>query len=458
MAAARDTSISGAHVATDSTAEAGARRWLGLLALAYVLAAFVSMRDAPLDNRAEERCWQVVRGMVGSGDWLLPRYDGEIRLQKPPLAYWLGATVSTVAGEPTLFALRLPSLAAGVALLLVVFAWGRSLGGPRLGLAAAACLVAMESFFALSRRGVAEMELALFTTLALFAFDRALREPGLGPRALFGVALGLALLAKASAALMIVALPIVVVLTARRLWLRALAPRNGAWLLAALAIGAAWYVVILLTVPDAWELLRAYLLKPLGVDEDAAGTSAAHDRPVWYHLKTLTSAALPALLLLPWLVRRARAGRLARDEPRLRWLWIVLATDFVAFSLLPQKQKHYMLPLLPLLALLLADGALARAREDEAAFARLVRRLGFVAAAVVAAGTIGFVLWQLSLGLAAPQAAAIAATGLAAAVPLLAAARRGRPAQVAGACVGAWLVLITIYALVIEPQRGLSLE
>jgi 4-amino-4-deoxy-L-arabinose transferase-like glycosyltransferase len=434
------------------------RRGLALLLLAYVLAALVSMRDAPLANRAEDRCWQVVRGMVESGDWLLPRYDGAIRLNKPPLAYWLGASVSTAAGEPSLLALRLPSLAAGIALLLVVFAWGRSLGGPRLGLAAAACLLAMESFFALSCRGVAEMELALFTSLALFAFDRALREPGVGPRAVFGLALGLALLAKASAALLIVALPVVLVLTARGLWRRALAPRNAVWLLVALAIGAAWYVVILVTVPDAWELLRAYLLKPLGVDEDAAGTSAAHDRPVWYHLKTLTSASLPALILLPWLVRRARAGRLGRGEPRLRWLWVVLVANFVAFSLLPQKQKHYMLPLLPPLALLLADGALSRAREDEAGFARLARRFGFVAAAVVAAATIGFVLWQLSLGLATPQAAVIAAAGLAAAVPLLAAARRGRPAQVGGACVGAWLVLFTIYALVIDPQRGLSLE
>lgn len=436
----------------DAASEASVRRWLALLVAAYVLTALAAIGTAPLANRAEHRCLEVVRNMVASGDWLVPRYEGAVRLNKPPLAYWAGAVVSSALGEASLLAVRLPSLVAGIGLLLVTFAWGRRVGGARLGLAATACLVAMELVIAYGRRGVAEMELAFAANLALYLFDRLLDEPRTALRAAFGLALGLALLAKATAGLMLVAVPVVVTLTLRRRWRSALALRNLVWVAAAFALGAAWYAAILAFVPDGWRLLEADLLLPFGVEDAAPQVGAAHFNPPWFHLHSLLTGATPALLLLPWAIARAARTRLWQRLPRQRFAFVVFASLFVAFSLLPQKQKHYMLPLLPALAILLADGVLASARLDAASFARTVRRLGFAAAAVVLLAFGLAVARESGREADAAPALLLVPIGLLLAVTLAAAARSGRPANVGGAGVAAWLVAMVLYGVVFEPR------
>jgi 4-amino-4-deoxy-L-arabinose transferase-like glycosyltransferase len=104
----------------------------------------------------------------------------------------------------------------------------------------------------------------------------------------------------------------------------------------------------------------------------------------------------------------------------------------VAFSLLPQKQKHYMLPLLPALAILLADGVLASARLDAASFARTVRRLGFAAAAVVLLAFGLAVARESGREADAVPALLLVPIGLLLAVTLAAAARSGRPGERGG--------------------------
>src|SRR5262245_39620165 len=64
---------------------------LGALALLPGLGA------APFE-RAEIYFLDAARGMVESGDWLVPRYRGEPFFDKPALAYWLMAASMTVGG------------------------------------------------------------------------------------------------------------------------------------------------------------------------------------------------------------------------------------------------------------------------------------------------------------------------------------------------------------------------
>jgi 4-amino-4-deoxy-L-arabinose transferase-like glycosyltransferase len=438
----------------DPAAEAPARRWLVLLVCAYLLTALVNIAQAPIANRAEDRCAEVVRTMIASGDWLVPRYDGAVRLNKPPLAYWAGSAMSMLLGRTSLLALRLPALAAGIGLLLVTYAWGRSVGGARLGLAAAACLAAMELAIAYGRRGVADMQLALFANLALLCFVRMLEKPGPALRAGFAAALGLALLAKATAGLMIVGLPIAITLVIHHRWRDALRWRNLAWVALAVGIGLAWYLAILAFVPGSWRLLEEFMLLPLGMEEPDAVPSSTHFHPPWFHFGSLASGASPALLvLLPWAAWRAWSSRAWREQPRHRFVLIVFVSLFLAFSLLPQKQKHYMLPLLPALAILLADGALARSRRDPPTFARTVRRLAHAGAIALAAIMTWFAIDQFQLHSDGPAALRLAAIGAALSALLFVAARRGRPAHVAAAGVAATLVLMAVYGSVVEPHQ-----
>lgn len=348
-----------------------ARVLAAVVLAALAIALFVGLDSGVIDRISEERCVVVVRGMIASGDWLVPRLGEAVRLHKPPLFYWVGAATATLLGDTGPIAVRLPSALAALALVALTMRWGTTLGGLGTGARAGAVLAATVQLTISGRRGDAEMLLALLCAAALFTFDRihTTRQRLLLP--LFGVLAGLAFLTKATAVLLVVTLPILVFLALER-ELRPLRDRAVLGSLAlALAIGLSWYVAILALVPGAFENLWLDLTRPLGNAQSGAGASM-HFRPVWWYLHILPSRAAPASLLLPLVAWRLVSTRLYRGEPRLRFAALTFLVPLLAFSLLPQKQKHYTLVMLPGLALVSAEAACAFSLRGQAWLARSV--------------------------------------------------------------------------------------
>ena len=275
---------------------------LGALALAL----FVGLDHPPTGRISEQRCLNVVRMMLRTGNWLVPELGGKPRLQKPPLYYWAAATVATQRGGdtsgPSPWDLRVVSAGAALGLAALLFVWGRAIAGPGLGLLAAALLAAMLQFLSSGRRGDAEMLLAFLATAALFAFDRldARRRRALLP--VFASVAGLAILTKATAVVLAVALPILVYLWLRRELRVLFAPGVLATCAAALALGLSWYVAILIFVPGAFETLPHTLVLPMG-GKGSHGDST-HFRAPWWYLTVLPARAAPASLSLPFVIWR----------------------------------------------------------------------------------------------------------------------------------------------------------
>src|ERR1700687_3667102 len=63
----------------------------------------------PLIDRDEPRFAEASREMRQSGDFLLPRLNGEYRFDKPPLIYWCQVMAFEILGDSD-FAARLPSV------------------------------------------------------------------------------------------------------------------------------------------------------------------------------------------------------------------------------------------------------------------------------------------------------------------------------------------------------------
>src|SRR5256884_3575510 len=101
------------------------RRLLAVLLVASPL--FFWRLGRPGFSDTEGMFAEPAREMVVSGDWVTPRMNGEPFLTKPPLMYWLPASVFMLAG-PTEYA-RLWSVLAALATVAATGALGPELFG-----------------------------------------------------------------------------------------------------------------------------------------------------------------------------------------------------------------------------------------------------------------------------------------------------------------------------------------
>jgi 4-amino-4-deoxy-L-arabinose transferase-like glycosyltransferase len=71
--------------------------WFGALVLMLAMLA-----TPPVQRTQEARVLQTAREMLGKGwrDWLIPHLNGQVRLEKPPLAYWLAAASFQLHARP----------------------------------------------------------------------------------------------------------------------------------------------------------------------------------------------------------------------------------------------------------------------------------------------------------------------------------------------------------------------
>ncbi|MCC7172376.1 MAG: glycosyltransferase family 39 protein [Planctomycetes bacterium] len=418
---------------------------VGLVVVIAAWAVCANLGAAPPGRMSEQRCHRVAVHMVKSGAWIVPIDHGLPRLQKPPLYYWLAATAVMVSGEVSYAMTRLPSALAAVLLLVVTFHWAKRYGGTSAGLLAVVALLSTDQFQDNARRGDAEMVFALASVAALLTLQRAV-ESGRGrDLTWFAVAFALAVLAKATAALVTVLVPIAAwaVFDAR---VRARLDRGFALaVLAAACAGFAWYGVVLTRVVGAWSELVGHAARPLGVDDP--GGDADHYRAPYFFVKQLPSILGPIVVGVPWLAWQAWRSRREIPRPASLVAGIAFAAMFVAFSVVPQKQPHYLLPAIPVLCVSLALALERRLRAATMEFA--VLRLCVVGLALGVAG-YGAVEWTWARAFvpgADVVASALAACGVLVAVVAVAIALRGREAT-------AWRTLAIACALVVAVRAA----
>src|SRR5438445_2877804 len=122
----------------------------------------------PLIDRDEPRFAEASREMIERGDYIVPHFNNQLRLDKPPLAYWAQIVSFSIFGQND-FAARFPSAIAAALVALSILAWGRQIGGERVGWWAAIIFTLSLQIFLHAKAAVADMWLVLFMTLAHWA-------------------------------------------------------------------------------------------------------------------------------------------------------------------------------------------------------------------------------------------------------------------------------------------------
>lgn len=320
-----------------------------VLLLIWAVAAGFGLGSYPLIEPDEGRNATAALSVLdGTGSWTLPHYLGLPLVDKPPLWFDLSALSMRLLGVSA-GASRLPSLLAFAATTLWVgwLAW-RLFGDRRIAATAAVAFATCPLILAYARIAIFDPLLTLFAVTSLAAGHQAVE--GERPRRwafLMWLALLLGALTKGPVAL---AWPCLVCLPyalwrrrASRLW-----STPGVALLVAVLVP--WLASVETRVPgfvryaflnESWERLTTGAFK--------------RTAPDWYYLPVLIGGTLP------WSVAgvAAWAGRSRGDlrlDRRVGYLLLWIGAPLLFFSFSMSKRLHYILPLLPAVALLMAAG------------------------------------------------------------------------------------------------------
>ncbi|HVT59329.1 MAG TPA: glycosyltransferase family 39 protein [Thermoanaerobaculia bacterium] len=413
---------------------------LPALAVALLAGAFsfAGIGSHSLWTPDEPRDAAVGKAMAASGDYVVPRLNGQPFLEKPPFYWWVQAASFKLLGASDATA-RVPSALFATLALLATYAFGRRLGGERLGLLAAGVLASCAEFGEDMGRVLVDPALVFLVGVAYFGFA-ALAAPrpdwAAAERrwAILAVAAAapLAFLTKGVAGLGLALGPPLLYLALARpssggraaRW-RLLAPLAavGLPLFAAIALPWAWALVR----EAGWPALRECLIgNTVGrLLSTEAGRAYGHRQPFWYYLTAGAPALLPWTLALPALLRASRAGRAPSmgalaPEPQAaaagagggeasvgggeasaearHLLLACCGIGVLLLSVAASKRTLYLVPLLPALAINVAwwlaglrqDGPPAPERRWDRATALLLLALAAVLPAL---------LWLAALGL-----------------------------------------------------------
>ena len=317
----------------------------------------------PLIDRDEPRFAEASREMIERGDYIVPHFNNQLRLDKPPLAYWAQVASYRIFGEND-FGARFPSAVAAALVAIVILAWGRQIGGERVGWWAAIIFTLSLQTFLHAKAAVADMWLVLFVTTAHWAgwdliANREPRNAKWGQWGDFYISLAFGFLAKGP-----IAWTPLLAVAAMKFFVRDVqfAPRfkfvRGIFLL--LTIVALWGAPALMQTHG--EFLR------IGIGRHVVGRSfgameghGSNSLGLYllllpFYSVTILISFLPWTIYTPALIKKLRSDR---RENRLGdqvdvYLLCGAAIIFVIFSLIKTKLPHYTLPAFPLLALLAA--------------------------------------------------------------------------------------------------------
>lgn len=322
-------------------------RWL--LLVTCCIGAFVfywGLGDIALMSFNEARRAIPAREMFATGDWLLPRLNGELYLTKPPLFYWLAAGSAYLSGTANEWAVRLPSALAATAIVVFSYRYALRVFGAWPALFTAQLLIANAEFAVLARRSEIEMLLAALCSGALLAALHYTRgNGGRGWLRFSYLLLGLAMLTKGPLALLFVTLPLLAdALYARsqRQWAALRDPVGWAIFL---VIGLSWYVAV--TWHLGFETWQAIVHKDmLNKMQGSAGAEPFYNYLVW-----LFGDFFPASLLL--FAAPLATWRRWKGQGDCVALLLAVAVPLVIYTVFSDKHAKYLLPVYPLIAILM---------------------------------------------------------------------------------------------------------
>ena len=375
----------------------------------------------PPVDRDEARFAQSSKQMIETGEYVDIHFQDEVRYKKPVGIYWMqvaavkaGEALGIPHARTTIWLYRLPSLFGATGAVLLTY-WAALAFVSRRAALIAALMMASSILLGVEARLAKTDAMLLFTCVAamgamarIYLAKRKTPEVPTGWRmpAILWTAIAGGVLLKGPLILMFVGLTALTLAIRDRSvrWIGALRPLTGfAWML---LLVLPWFAAIV--AKSGTE----FFTDAIGHDMLAKVASAqeAHGAPPGLYLLlffvTFWPGAVLAVMATPMVWK-------ARREPGAQFLLAWLIPSWIVFEIVITKLPHYVLPLYPAIAILIAgildQGGLMKTRW----LARGTVGWFIFPSVIAVLVVVGFVLVNRDLGLIAwPFAAAAAIFGL----------------------------------------------
>ena len=348
--------------------------WIFLILVTLYLCYFHNLGAIGFVGPDEPRYAWIARDMVESGDWVTPRLYGHPWFEKPILYYW-GAALSFKFFGVSEAAARLPSaLAALVATLAMAWLAWRIYGAEtaRWLLLLLPTSVGMIGF---SHAAATDMPFSVMLTIAMVFAARLIGlVPASGSRTLtsltssvsftslfFGFFLGLAVLAKGPAAIILSGGAVLPWAIFTKRWRDAFRCFHPVAIASFCLTALPWYILCSRRNSDFFRIFiiehnfKRYLTPEF-----------QHIQPFWYYVPIILLAVFPwSIFFLPTIKQILGEGRIRRPEfASILYLVFWPAFTLVFFTISKSKLPGYILPTIPPLGLLLARSLVASVRTD----------------------------------------------------------------------------------------------
>lgn len=331
---------------------------LDLLFFAVLIIAFYTawLGSYPVFTPDEGRYTEVAREMIASGDYITPRVNGVVFLDKPILYYWLQAAAIKVFGLKE-WAFRFFPALFGVFGCLITYVCGRMLFDRRTAFMASSILATSTLYFACAHYANLDLEVAVLISAALLCFITGIQNPTPALRLKFMCA---AYFFSATAMLTKGMIGIIFPVMIIGLWMLLL----NQWrvltkmylhygLLIYAVVLTPWYYFIQKNNPEFMH----YFFVTQHVKRFLSTETFNNQSPVWFYLPVIFLGLFPwSLFVLQAIVKNMQLV-LQRNKQYLTEFFLLIwsISVFTFFTIPHSKIISYILPIFPALALLLAN-------------------------------------------------------------------------------------------------------
>ncbi len=309
----------------------------------------------------EPRYAWIARDMMETGDWVTPRLYGKPWFEKPPLFYWEAALCFKLFGVSEAAA-RLPSAISALFATLGLAWLGLRLYGAETARWLLLLLPATVGMIGFSHAAATDMPFSAMLTIAMvcaavvLGLTRNENTPILPQTPwlaliLFGFFLGLAVLAKGPAAIILSGGAVFFWALFTKRWRDAFRLSHPAAIASFCLTALPWYILCARRNPDFFRIFiiehnfKRYLTPEF-----------QHIQPFWFYVPVLLVAFLPWIALFLWSVAEGTAKLWrARSTSASTWLFLCWAGFcLIFFSISKSKLPGYILPAIPAIGLLIS--------------------------------------------------------------------------------------------------------